>query len=114
MLALVLVVTCFISLECTPARTWADDVAASENREGSAVDAQAGFGLEGFTRYNAGAQRLVDDVDLGYRFPVADGSTVVIVNTPESVWVHVDEAAAEAAGFRADDVEDVMSRRSSP
>lgn len=107
MLALVLVVTCFISLARTPARAWADDVAASENREGSAVDAQAGFGLEGFTRYNAGAQRLVDDVDLGYRFPVADGSTVVIVNAPESIWVHVDEIAAETAGFRADDVEDV-------
>ena len=107
LLALVLALTCFLSLACVPARAWAGDTAAGESQENSAVDEQVGFGLNGFTRYNKGAQRLVDGTDLGYRFPVAEGSTVVIVNMPESIWVHVDEGAAEAAGFRADDAEDV-------
>ncbi len=106
---LVLVLTCFLSLACAPACVWAHDAAAVDAREGSAVDEQAGFGLEGFTRYNKGAQRLVDDVDLGYRFPVAEGSTVVVVNTPGAVWVHVDERAAVEVGFNADDPDDVQA-----
>ncbi|MDM8245255.1 molybdate ABC transporter permease subunit [Collinsella tanakaei] len=105
-MALVLALACFLSLACAPAYTWADD-ASVETQEDSAVDERAGFGLNGFVRYNKGAQRAVDGTDLGYRFPVADGSTVVVVNMPESIWVHVDEDAAEAAGFRADDVSDV-------
>lgn len=107
--ALVLVLTCILSFACVLACAWAHDAAAADAREGSAVDEQAGFGLEGFTRYNKGAQRLVDDVDLGYRFPVAEGSTVVVVNTPEAVWVHVDERAAAEVGFNADDPDDVQA-----
>ena len=57
------------------------------------MDERVGFGLNGIVRYNKGAQRAVDGTDLGYRFPVADGSTVVVVNMPESIWVHVDEGA---------------------
>lgn len=82
----------------------ADD--ATPAAESSAADEAAGFGLTGFTRYNRGAQRAVDGTDIGYRFPLSDGATVVVVHTPETVWVHVDEGAAEAAGFAADDPED--------
>ena len=108
MAAFALALLCCLAIAFSPLRAWADDEdAARQTQEDSAVDEQAGFGLNGFTRYNKGAQRAVDGTDLGYRFPVAEGSTVVIVNMPESIWVHVDEDAAEAAGFRADDIEDV-------
>lgn len=88
-----------------PLAAWADD--AEHVAVADTVGLQVDFGLEGFVRYNAGAQRLVDGVDLGYRFPVADGSTVVVMNTPATVWVHVDEQAAEEVGFVADDPDDV-------
>lgn len=80
---------------------------AADDLPDSAADEAAGFGLAGFTRYNKGARRPVDGIDIGYRYPVAEGSTVVVVNAPQGVWVHVDEAAAEAAGFAADDASDV-------
>ncbi|MBM6779832.1 molybdate ABC transporter permease subunit [Collinsella tanakaei] len=108
MAAFALALLCCLAIAFAPLRAWAaDEDAARQTQEDSAVDEQAGFGLNGFTRYNKGAQRAVDGTDLGYRFPVAEGSTVVIVNMPESIWVHVDEDAAEAAGFRADEIEDV-------
>ncbi|MDN0064759.1 molybdate ABC transporter permease subunit [Collinsella ihumii] len=105
-LLVALLATLLLSVLCAlPARVWADG--GEQAQEDSAIDETAGFGLNGFVRYNRGAQRLVDDTDLGYRFPVAEGSTVVVINMPQSIWVHVDPDAAQAAGFEADDEDDV-------
>ena len=105
-----LLVACLVALAMfltsAPTMAWAADDAQT-TQEDSALDDEAGFGLNGFTRYMRGAQRLVEGEDIGYRFPVADGATVVVVNMPDAIWVHVDEDAAEAAGFDAADAEDV-------
>ena len=106
------VLACLLSALCAAVLCQAPRTAlaadgAWQTQEDSAVDVQAGFGLNGFTRYMRGAQREVDGTDIGYRFPLSDDATVVVVNAPETIWVHVDEKAADAAGFKADDAEDV-------
>lgn len=94
-----------------PARAWADGAAGSagdgrQAQEDSALDEEAGFGLNGFMRANRGAQRPVDGADLGYRFPLTEGATLVAVHTQESVLIYVDADAASAAGFSPDDPDD--------
>ena len=68
----------------------------SEPIEGSAVSDGAGFGINGFTRYQKGAERPVGTQDVGYRFPVAEGASFAVVCTPESVLVYIEPEAAEA------------------
>ena len=77
----------------------------------AAVDDGAGFGLASFVRNNAGTERAVGSTSLGYRYPLQDGSTLVMVNAPETVVVHVDEDAARAAGFDPADSGDQAALR---
>ncbi len=100
-----LLFACALGLACVPRAALAADETAQAQAD-SAVDEQAGFGLNGFTRYMRGAQRAVDGVDIGYRFPVPEGATVTVINTPQSIWVHVEAQAAAAAGLDADDAKD--------
>lgn len=75
--------------------------------EGTALDEEAGIGLVGFKRYQKGALRPVDDVDLGYRYPLPDEATLVALATNEAIIIYVDSTAAADAGF---DLEDTAQR----
>ena len=104
----VLAVACLCML-AAPHAAWAQEAAEAE--EGSAVAECAAFGVSGFTRYNTGAARLVDGEDVGYRYPLPEDCTLVLVNTDEGVYVHVDETAAARAGFAPDDAGDFEALR---
>ena len=58
-----------------------------------------GFGLNGFERNAKGTARAMEGQPEGYRFPIADGATLVMVRTPSNVLVWVDADAVSAAGF---------------
>ncbi|WP_239284903.1 molybdate ABC transporter permease subunit [Collinsella sp. An2] len=98
-----------------PSLAWAQDASTSSQDEravaDSAVDDEAGFGLNGFVRNNAGTERAVEDVDLGYRLPLSEGNDLVVVNTSDEVLVYVDTEAAASAGFAIDDPDDVSALR---
>ena len=87
------------------------DAGGASAGEDAAVDDAAGFGLVGFVRNNAGTERAVGGSDLGYRYPLQSESTLVVVNTPAAVVVHIDDAAAQAAGFDPADAGDQNALR---
>lgn len=106
LVALAALVFCMLA---TPAHA---ATGGSEPVEGSAVSDEAEFGINGFTRYQKGAERPVGTQDVGYRFPVAEGASFAVVCTPESVLVYVEPEAAEASGFDAADASDTAELRS--
>ena len=77
-----------------------------EPAPGSALNGSASFGLNGFERNAKGTARAIDGQPAGYRFPLAAGSTLVVVRTPGGVLVWVDSAAAARAGFDPASVDD--------
>ena len=109
-LLVALAVALLVLLGC-PGRAWAAD--KSEQAENNAAaNEEAGFGLTDFTRYNVGNGRPVEDIDLGYRYPLADDANLVAaVAADGSVLVFVDDKACDAAGFAADDEADVQALR---
>lgn len=103
-----------LAISCAPgfgASAWAADEDATLTDEGSALDADAGFGINGFTRYMRGASREVAGEDVGYRFPLPKGASLVALATDAGVIVHVDADAAEAAGLDLADEEDQSALR---
>lgn len=89
-----------------PAAAWADskDDRAEQN---ALADADAGFGLTGFTRYQTGNSRPVEGEDIGYRYPLDDDADVVIAVTTEGeALVFVDEEASAEACFAAGGADD--------
>ncbi len=101
-----------------PVKAWAVDE-GQQTTEDSAVNDEAGFGLNAFVRNNAGTARSVDGADIGYRYPLQDDANLVVLNIPETadaqgtgyVLVHVDADAAEAAGLDLHDTGDTDALR---
>ena len=89
-----------------PATAWAEG-AAEPAEDNAAVDERAGFGIVDFARCQSGALRPVGETDIGYRFPLPEGASLVVAATAESVVVYVDPVAAEEVGL---DVGDEASR----
>lgn len=110
-LRMLVVLACLLLCLAAPTRAWAEGAGGEQAVTDSAVDDEAGFGLNGFVRNNAGTARAVRGEDLGYRIPLAEGSTLVLVNTPDEVLVYIDADAADAAGFSPDSGSDVEALR---
>ncbi len=94
-----------------PVTAWADskDGRAEQN---ALADADAGFGMTGFTRYQTGNNRPVEGEDIGYRYPLGDDADVVIAVTAEGdAIVFVDEGASAEAGFAAENADDADALR---
>ena len=72
-------------------------------KEGSALLDGVGFGLNAFERNAKGTARAMEGQPEGYRFPITDGASLVVVRAPENVLVWVDADAAERAGFDPSD-----------
>ena len=72
-------------------------------KEDSALLKDVDFGLNGFERNAKGTARAMKGQPDGYRFPLLEDSTLVVVRTPENVIVWVDASAAARAGFKLDD-----------
>ncbi len=100
LLALALALICCIAWP-HPARAQdaAEAAVAPGAEEGSAVAEEAGIAVQGFKRYQKGAARPADGVDLGYRYPLPEGVNLVALVTEESVFIWVDPAAAAELGL---------------
>ena len=111
LLAVAFLFVLVLGCAAAPATVWAasKEDAAADN---VLADEKAGFGLTDFTRYQTGNNRLVEGVDIGYRYPLADDANVVIVVTADGeALAFVDEGACAEAGFAADDATDVAALR---
>ncbi len=100
--ALVAAIMIALTVLC-PQVAWADDLEAAED---SALIEGVAFGLNGFERNAKGTAREMEGQPTGYRFPLQDASTLVVVRAPEAVLVYVDADAAAAAGFDIDSADD--------
>ena len=67
--------------------------------EGSATFEGSTFGLTGFERLAKGTARSVDGAPEGYRIPLSDQASVVVIRTPEMTLVHIDEGVAQQLGL---------------
>ena len=67
--------------------------------EGSATFEDSTFGLTGFERLAKGTTRIADGAPEGYRIPLSDQASVVVIRTPEMTLVHIDEDAAQRLGL---------------
>lgn len=85
-----------------PEAAWAETEPAVAE-EGAALNEEVGIGLVGFKRYQKGALRPVNDVDLGYRYPLPSEATLVALATNEAIMIYVDAAAAAEVGLELTD-----------
>lgn len=106
--ALSALLACALALACAPV-----PARAADGGRAALADGRAGFGITGFTRYNAGTDRPVDGEDLGYRYPMPEGADVVVAALADgSVAVWVDARAAAGAGLDPADPDDAAALRS--
>lgn len=75
--------------------------------EGSARVDGATFGVNGFERLAKGTARAADGMPEGYRLPISDAASLVVVSTPDEVLVHVDHAAAAGQGVEGPSASDL-------
>ena len=66
--------------------------------EGGARVDGATFGVNGFERLAKGTARVADGMPEGYRLPISDAASLVVVSTPDEVLVHVGPCRGGGAG----------------
>ncbi len=77
--------------------------------DGSACVDGASFGISGFERLAKGTARAAEGVPEGYRFPISDAASLVVVRTPAEALVHVDSAVAEGLELESTDGADLSA-----
>ena len=81
--------------------------AAEQAVEGSAIDEQAGLGINDYKRLDTGTSRKGDGIEYGYRYTMDDVDDFVVFACDDEIVAFIPEAGAQAAGLDPQDADDV-------